>query len=36
MTPDLFAEMIVWVAIITVFAGVLALGGFIADWFDRE
>jgi len=34
ITPELYAEALAWLAIITVFAGILAIGGFIVDRFD--
>lgn len=34
MTPELYAEAIAWLALITAFAGLLVIGGFIADRFD--
>ncbi len=36
MTPELYTEAIAWLAIITVFAGVLTIGGFIADRFEDD
>ena len=36
MTPELYAEAIAWLAIITVWAGLLCIGGFIADRFEDE
>lgn len=36
MTPDLYAEAIGWLAIITVWAGLLVVGGIVADYFDND
>lgn len=36
MTIELYTEALAWLAIITVFIGVLVVGGFVADLFEDE